>query len=44
MSKDITRLLQGWDYEPDEIIVRVVRGDDGRDKIQMRVDMGLVQM
>ena len=44
MSKDITTLLEGWDYEPEEIIVRIVPGDDGRDKIQMRVDMGLLQM
>jgi hypothetical protein len=44
MSRDITTLLEGWEYEPDEIIVRVVPGDDGKDKIQMRVDMGLLQM
>jgi hypothetical protein len=44
MSKDITTLLEGWEYEPEEIIVRIVPGDDGRDKIQMRVDMGLLQM
>jgi hypothetical protein len=44
MSKDITKILEGWNYEPDEIIVRIVPGHDGRDKIQMRVDMGLLQM
>jgi len=44
MSQDIRKLLEGWDYEPDEIVVRIIPGDDGRDKIQMRVDLGLLQM
>ena len=44
MSKDITAILDGWDYEPDELQVRIVAGDDGRDKIQMRIDLGLIQM
>lgn len=44
MSKDIAAILDGWDYEPDELQVRVVAGEDGRDKIQMRVDLGLIQM
>ncbi len=44
MSKDITRILQGWDYELGEVSARIVRGDDGRDKIQLRIDMGLLQM
>ncbi len=44
MSKDITRILKGWDYEVGEISARIVRGDDGRDKVQLRLDMGLLQM
>jgi hypothetical protein len=44
LSKDITSILAGWDYEPDELQVRIVAGDDGRDKIQMRIDLGLIQM
>ncbi len=44
MSKDITAILGGWEYEPEELQVRIVAGDDGRDKIQMRVDLGLFQM
>lgn len=44
MSKDISSILDRWDFEPDELQVRIVAGDDGRDKIQMRVDMGLIQM
>lgn len=44
MSKDITRIIKGWDYEVDELVVRLIPGDDGRQKIQLRLDMGLLQM
>lgn len=44
MSKDISKTLDGWDYDPDRISVRIVTGDDGRDKIQLRLDLGLLQM
>ena len=43
MSKDLSRILDGWQYVPDEILVRIVEGDDGRRKIQMRIDLGLIQ-
>ena len=44
MSKDITPILNGWDHEPDEFQVRIVAGIDGRDKLQRRLDLGLIQM
>jgi hypothetical protein len=44
LSKDITSILRGWDFDAGEPQVRIVAGDDGRDKIQMRVDLGLIQM
>ena len=44
MSKDISSILNGWDHDPDDFQVRIVAGDDGRDKLQMRVDLGLIQM
>ncbi len=44
MSKDITPILDGWDLDPDEFQVRIVAGIDGRDKIQRRIDLGLIQM
>jgi hypothetical protein len=44
MSKDLTKLLQDWQYDPDQVMVRLVKGDDGRDKIQLRVDLGVLQM
>lgn len=44
MSKDIGRILKGWDHDPDDMQVRIVPGDDGLEKLQMRVDLGLLQM
>jgi hypothetical protein len=44
MSKDLAVLLQGWDYNPNEVTVRRVLGADGREKIQMRLDLGVLQM
>jgi hypothetical protein len=44
LSQDIAGILDGWEYEPDGLQVRVIAGDDGREKIQMRIDLGLIQM
>ena len=44
MSKDLAVLLQGWDYNPNEVTVRHIIGADGRKKIQMRLDLGVLQM
>lgn len=43
-SKDISPLLKGWDYEPGTINVRKVSGTDGQPKVQMRLELGLLQM
>ena len=43
-NKDIAPLLSGWDYEPGTINVRKINGADGSPKLQMRLDLGLLQM
>src|SRR5437868_2516483 len=43
-GKDITPVLKGWDYEPGTVNVRKISGADGRPKLQMRLDLGLLQM
>jgi hypothetical protein len=43
-SKDIASVLRGWAYEPGVINVRKIHGVDGLPKIQMRLDLGLLQM
>jgi hypothetical protein len=44
MSLDIGEILKDWPYEPGQVTARRVRGDDGKDKIQLRLDLGLLQM
>lgn len=44
MSKDIKPILDGWEHDPDRFSVHIVKGDDGRDKIQVRLDLGILQM
>jgi hypothetical protein len=44
LSKDITPILDGWDFDSDEVQVRIVDGLDGKSKIQMRIDLGLIQL
>lgn len=40
----IDGILRDWRYDPRTLNVRVVKGDDGRRVLQMRVDMGLLQL
>src|SRR5208282_2346725 len=44
MSFDISALLDQWDYQPGQVLVRKFPGKDGQEKIQLRVDLGLLQM
>ena len=41
---NIDRLLRQWPYDPDGISVRKKKGADGRDVLQMRLDLGLLQL
>ncbi len=44
MNFDISQILENWDYEPGQVVVRKFVGKDGREKIQLRVDIGILQM
>lgn len=44
MNHDISVLLRGWEYSANEVTVRKITGVDGSEKIQMRLDLGLLQM
>jgi len=44
MNFDISHLLEQWDYQPGEVAVRKFKAKDGAEKIQLRVDLGLLQM
>jgi hypothetical protein len=44
VSKDLTPILAGWDHDPEDLQVRLIRGDDGREKLQLRVELGVLQL
>jgi len=44
MNFDISHLLEDWDYQPGQVAVRKFKTKDGTEKIQLRVDLGLLQM
>lgn len=43
MIRDLRTILDGWDYEPGKISVRKIIGRDGCEKIQTRIDCGVLQ-
>ncbi|MDP7070778.1 MAG: UvrB/UvrC motif-containing protein [Phycisphaerales bacterium] len=44
MSHDLTDLLREWPFQPGDFMTRAVTGDDGRPLLQIRVDLGILQM
>jgi hypothetical protein len=42
-TADLRRLLAGWAYRENENL-RVVRGDDGREILQVRLPLGIEQL
>jgi hypothetical protein len=44
VSRDISYLLRQWPFESEEFQVRAIIGDGGRELLQVRLDLGLIQM
>lgn len=44
MSLDLNTILKDWPHESGAIKVRKVLGLDGREKLQLRIDLGVLQM
>jgi hypothetical protein len=44
VNQDIDRALRGWEYKPGVVQARLAQASDGRQVIQMRVDLGLLQI
>ena len=42
--RDLDTLLRDWPYRPDEVLARIIKGSDGRQIVQMRIDLGILQM
>ena len=43
-NHDLTPILADWPFEPGTINVRVIQGLDHLPKIQVRLDLGVIQM
>jgi len=43
-NQHIDAILKDWPYDPDAVSVRMVEGKDGRALIQMRIEMGVLQL
>jgi hypothetical protein len=43
-THDLSHLLQSWPYEAGRIHARTISGEDGRTKLQIRLDLGVLQM
>ncbi len=43
-GEDLGPVLRSWPYDPSLVSARRVRGADGRQKIQIRLDLGILQM
>ncbi len=44
MRQDIDSALKGWEHKPNILQARIVTARDGRDVLQMRLDLGILQM
>jgi len=44
MSEDLTRILSAWPFEPGKLNVRIIEGDDQQLHVQVRLDLGILQM
>ncbi len=43
-NQHLDHLLRQWPFEAEGLGVRLLKGDDGRDIIQVRVDLGILQL
>jgi hypothetical protein len=44
LMEDISRILNSWEFDPEDICARTIEGVNGREKLQVRVDLGMLQM
>jgi hypothetical protein len=44
MNKDLQSILAGWRFDPSSVNARWIMGGDGRPRVQLRLDLGVLQM
>ena len=43
-NNDISNILKAWSYEQGTLNVRIIEADDERELIQLRIELGVIQM
>ncbi len=43
-KRDISGILKDWPYQPGQVNARIVQGADNQPRVQVRLDLGLLQM
>jgi hypothetical protein len=43
-QKDIDEVLRNWPYSAEEVRVRTVKASEGREVLQMRIELGVLQL
>ncbi len=43
-QEDLSEILQAWPHEPGRFLVRIVKGPQERPVLQVRIDLGILQM
>lgn len=44
MTKDLSPVLEGWEFLPSKVTARLIDGLEGDSKLQLRIDLGVLQM
>jgi hypothetical protein len=44
MDRDLSKLLKEWAFQPGQINARMIIGEDGEPRVQVRLDLGIIQM
>lgn len=44
MNPDISEILREWPYDPGQISARIIPGNDGLPRLQIRVELGILQL
>jgi hypothetical protein len=44
MNRDLSKLLKEWAFQPGQINARQFIGEDGEPRVQVRLDLGIIQM
>ncbi len=44
MNRDLSQILAEWPYDPSKVNVRLIQGSEGESLIQIRLDLGILQL